>query len=173
MASVVLLRGVNVGGHRTFSPRALADQLHALDVVNVGAAGTFVVRAPIAQADLRAELLARLPFETEVMICRGSDILRLVASAPLAAEATSKDVVPFVSVLAARRTPAEGLPLSFPATGPWELRIVGQQGRFAYGVYRRDMRAVRNLSSLDKVFGCPVTTRNWNTMLSIARILEG
>ena len=34
--------GVNVGGHRTFRPTILARELSAYDVVNVGAAGTFV-----------------------------------------------------------------------------------------------------------------------------------
>lgn len=46
MALVVFLRGVNVGGHRTFRPRDLARKLRDYDVVNVGAAGTFVVRQP-------------------------------------------------------------------------------------------------------------------------------
>jgi uncharacterized protein (DUF1697 family) len=44
MALVVLLRGVNVGGHKTFRPKRLAERLRDLDVVNIGAAGTFVVR---------------------------------------------------------------------------------------------------------------------------------
>jgi len=46
MALVVFLRGVNVGGHRTFRPSLLANELSDFDVVNVGAAGTFVVRNP-------------------------------------------------------------------------------------------------------------------------------
>ena len=71
MALVVFLRGVNVGGHRTFRPSVLANDLSAFDVVNVGAAGTFVVRKPESTAKFRAALLAKLPFETEVMICDG------------------------------------------------------------------------------------------------------
>src|SRR5712692_9826919 len=35
LALVVLLRGVNVGGHRTFRPTTLAKQLKHLDVVNI------------------------------------------------------------------------------------------------------------------------------------------
>ena len=44
MALVVFLRGVNVGGHRTFRPAALVKDLAHLDAVNIGAAGTFVIR---------------------------------------------------------------------------------------------------------------------------------
>ena len=50
MPSAVFLRGVNVGGHRTFRPSILAKELSKLDIVNVGAAGTFVVRARISEA---------------------------------------------------------------------------------------------------------------------------
>ena len=44
MASVVFLRAANVGGHQTFHPKTLANDLAAFRVVNIGAAGTFVVR---------------------------------------------------------------------------------------------------------------------------------
>jgi uncharacterized protein (DUF1697 family) len=62
MAHVVFLRGVNVGGHRTFRPAVLAQRMKRFDVVNVGAAGTFVVRARVGPAELRSELCRRLPF---------------------------------------------------------------------------------------------------------------
>ena len=39
MALVVFMRAVNVIGHRTFRPPALAKELAAFDVVNLGAAG--------------------------------------------------------------------------------------------------------------------------------------
>lgn len=61
MALVVFLRGVNVGGHRTFRPSLLAKELSDLDLVNIGAAGTFVVRNRISQVTLRAEIAKRLP----------------------------------------------------------------------------------------------------------------
>jgi uncharacterized protein (DUF1697 family) len=68
VAHVVLLRGVNVGGQRTFRPSVLAKELEKFDVVNVGAAGTFVVRGPITPAQLRDEFRRRLPFNAEILI---------------------------------------------------------------------------------------------------------
>jgi uncharacterized protein (DUF1697 family) len=68
MAFVVFLRGINVGGHRTLRPTMLAQQLKHFDVVNIGAAGTFVVGAPTSETRLRAELSRRLPFETSIII---------------------------------------------------------------------------------------------------------
>jgi hypothetical protein len=63
MVLVVFLRGVNVGGHRTLRPSVLARELSEYDVVNVGAAGTFIVRKPESRAKFRAALLPKLPFE--------------------------------------------------------------------------------------------------------------
>src|SRR2546423_10243228 len=82
MALVVFLRGVNVGGHRTFRPSALARELSDFDVVNLGAAGTFVVRKPGSQAKLRAALRRKLPFETEIVICNARDLVRLETKHP-------------------------------------------------------------------------------------------
>ena len=52
MALVVFPRGVKVGGYRTFRPSVLADQLKHLEGVNIGAAGTMVIRKPITGAQL-------------------------------------------------------------------------------------------------------------------------
>ena len=82
MALVVFLRGVNVGGHRTFRPSVLARELRDYGVVNVGAAGTFIVRKPGPQAKFRAELLRRLPFEAQVALCDGRDLIRLETENP-------------------------------------------------------------------------------------------
>ena len=84
MALVVFLRGVNVGGHKTLRPSLVANQMSDFDVVNVGAAGTFVVRKRISQAKLRAELLRWLPFEVEVVIVKGDDVLDLASGNPFA-----------------------------------------------------------------------------------------
>ena len=172
MAHVVFLRGVNVGGHRTFRPAQLVKDLKHLGAVNIGAAGTFVIRGAVSQAKLRAELLRRLPFETEIMICPGRDIVGLLSHPCFAGHVERPDIVRFVSVL--RRTPASGpkLPLSRPESGQWLLQVVARDRRFIFGMYRRHMDAVRHLGSLDKIYGSPATTRNWNTISSIAKVLQ-
>ncbi len=172
MALVVFLRGVNVGGHRTFRPSLVANQLSDFDVVNVGAAGTFVVRNRISQAKLRAELLQRLPFETEVVICKGNDVLDLASGNPFAGQPAGPQIVRFVSILAKRGQPLPSTPLSLPSGGEWSLKILAVKDRFVLGLYRREMKAIRYLGQLDKIFGVPATTRNWNTMTAIVRVLQ-
>ena len=171
MALVVFLRGVNVGGHRTFRPAKLARELADLDIVNIGAAGTFVIRQPVTQARLRVELARRLPFDAEIMICNGRDILKLMSQSPFADHPVQPDVVRFVSVLSKRSGLAPSTPVSFPSSRNWLLKILAIENRFIFGVYRRQMKAIRYLGEIDRLFGVPATTRNWNTMTAIANVL--
>jgi uncharacterized protein (DUF1697 family) len=172
VALVVFLRGVNVGGHRTFRPTALTEQLKHLGAVNIGAAGTLVIREPVTRAQLRAELARRLPFETEIMICHGREIVRLISQDHFADQAVRPDIVRFVSVLSQRPRSSPTTPMSFPPSGTWLLRILARDNRFVFGVYRRHMKAISYLSTLDRLFGVPVTTRNWNTISAIAKVIR-
>jgi uncharacterized protein (DUF1697 family) len=173
MALVVFLRGVNVGGHRTFRPSILARELSAYDVVNVGAAGTFVVRKPGSRAKFRTALLSKLPFEAEIVLCEGRDLLRLELENPFATQPSSPDVVRFVSILSKAGGVRASLPVSFPAEGDWLVRVIASDGQFVFGMYRRHMKTIGYLGQIDKLYGVPATTRNWNTITAIMRILKG
>ena len=172
MALVVLLRGINVGGHRSFCPAMLAGALKHLDVVNIGAAGTFVIRKRAAVAQVRAEFARRLPFEAEIAICQGRDIVRLIENDPFAGQKLRRDIVRFVSVLSRTPRATPPMPMTLSADGVWLVRILGRQGRFVYGIYRRHMKTIGSLGTLDKHFGVPAITRNWNTICAIGRALS-
>jgi len=172
MASVVFLKGVNVGGHKTFRPSVLASRLAKLVVINVGPAGTFVVRKPISQAKLRLEFRRCLPFETEAMICSGNDIARLASAESFAGEPCGPDRVRFVSILAKPPRVLPALPLNLPPGEDWLVRIAAIRGRFAFGLYRRAMRTIALLGQLEKYLGGSITTRNWNTFSSLFEILR-
>jgi uncharacterized protein (DUF1697 family) len=173
LALVVLLRGVNVGGHRTFRPAALAGRLKHLDIVNIGAAGTFVVRQPVVRQQLRDEFARALPFEAEMMICEGRQVLGLLSRDFFAGHAPRPDLVRFVSVLSRTPRSAPSTPINLPTGGAWLLKILAREGRFVVGLYRRQMNAIGQLATLDRLFGAPATTRNWSTMEAIGEVLDG
>jgi uncharacterized protein (DUF1697 family) len=172
MAWVVFLKGVNVGGHRTFRPSVLASRLAKHGVVNIGAAGTFVVRKPVSQAKLRLELRRHLPFETEAMICSASDIIRLASVQCFGEETCGPQTVRFISVLSKRPRALPVLPLELPPGKDWLIRLVALHGRFAFGLYRRVGRTIRSFSQLEKRLGASLTTRNWNTFSSLFELLK-
>jgi len=172
MALVVFLRGVNVGGHRTFRPSILARQLSGYDVLNVGAAGTFVVRKPGSRAKFRTALLRKLPFEAEIVLCEGRDLMRLEMENPFGSQPSPPDVVRFVSILSKAGGVRASLPVTFPSDGKWLVRVIASEGQFVFGVYRRHMKTIGYLGQIDKLYGVPATTRNWNTIIAIIRMLK-
>jgi len=172
MALIVFLRGVNIGGHRRLRPSILAQELSQYDVVNVGAAGTFVVRKPGSRAKFRAALLRKLPFIAEVVLCDERDLIRLETDNPFGTEPSSPEIVRFVSILSKAEGVHPSLPVAFPPTRDWLVRVIASKGQFVFGTYRRQMKTITYLGQIDKLYGVPATTRNWNTMMTIVRILK-
>lgn len=167
MALVVLLRGINIGGHRRLRPTRLADELRHLDAVNIGATGTLVVRKHVSRARLRAEVARLLPFETAIVICEGREIVRLLSRAP----PDARGVVRFVSVLERLPRSTPKLPLQLPARGAWLVKVLARDGRFVIGLHRRRMQVLGQLAKLDRLFGVQGTRRSWRTLAAIAKVL--
>ena len=172
MQRVVFLRGVNVGKANRCQPALIARQLARFGLVNLGAVGTFVVRENVSESALRAEIAKQLPFKTEIMICDGRDILKLVASDPFANELGGLQITRFVNVLHKPFRKLPPLPLCLPSEDDWLLKVIAIQGRLVLGLYRREMKAIAYLAKLEKQLGGPATTRNWNTIEKVARVLS-
>src|SRR5438445_8133910 len=193
---VVFLRAVNVGGANRCQPAAIAKQLAKFGVVNIGAVGTFVVREDVSESTLRAAFARKLPFKCEIMICPAREIVKLTSKDPFSRQPSGPNITRFVSVLAKRlrggvlsdlhRTSAASpartikpqtsqlppLPLSLPSDDDWLLKIIAIQDRFVLGLYRREMKAISYLGKIEKRLGVPVTTRNWNTIEKVAKLLR-
>ncbi len=170
-ALVLFLRAVNVGGHQTFKPAQLARELAAFEAVNIGAAGTFVVRRPPSATALAAEVRRRLPFDTALMICSAREIA--AAAADLQGLATVEGARPMLSVLAGRPPAVPALPLHKPEGSGWELRIEHVGSRYAWTLYRPLGSRPLNVNAfVEKALGVAATTRNANTLAAIQTVLS-
>jgi uncharacterized protein (DUF1697 family) len=159
-------------------------------VVNIGAVGTFVVREDVSEPALRAAIARKLPFKCEIMICPAREIMKLASKDPFVRQPSGPNRVRFVSILA---KPLRGgsrsdlhqtsnikhqtsqlppLPLSLPSDDDWLLKIIAIQDRFILGLYHRQMKAISYLGKIEKQFGVPVTTRNWNTIEKVVKVLR-
>ena len=172
MSSVVFLRAVNVGGANRCQPARIAKQLANFGVVNIGAVGTFVVREDVSESVLRVAIAKKLPFKCEIMICAARDVIKLASKDPFARQPSGPDITRFVNVLSRRLREPPPLPLSLPSDGDWLLKIIAIKGRFVLGLYRRQMKAISYLGKIEKRLGVPTTTRNWNTIEKVAKILR-
>src|SRR5437899_4161546 len=178
MPSVVCRRAWNVGGTNRCQPALIAKELAKFGVVNIGAVGTFVVRENVSESVLRAAIAKKLPFKCEIMICPARDIIKLASKDPFSHEPpvrlgpSGPDITRFVNVLHKRLRTLPALPFSLPSDYDWLLKIIAIENRFVLGMYRRQMKAISYLGKIEKFLGVPVTTRNWNTIEKIVKILN-
>jgi uncharacterized protein (DUF1697 family) len=167
---VVFLRGVNVGGNKTFKPAELA---RALGAVNVGAAGTFVLHAGGAESAVRKSILEALEFDCEVVVCAGADVVALARRAEKEARPYGKDLKTMVTVLAAKPKSTPKLPVSAPDGKDWQVRLLEVNGPFVTSTWRRtERRFIYPNEVVEKLFGVPATTRGWSTIESLRKIVE-
>jgi uncharacterized protein (DUF1697 family) len=172
MAHVVLLRAANVGGHNVFRPARLASALAHLGVVNVGAAGTFVVRGDATPAAIRREILARLPFEPSIAVRPAGEVLALVRSEPFRGVAFSKDLRGWVAALGGRPRSRPAMPLLVPPGRQWRVRVDRVEGAFALGLYHRRPGGFTYPGLVvEDALGVPATTRWWETFERVADLL--
>jgi len=170
MASVVFFRAVNVGGHQSFQPSALAKELAEYKVVSIGAAGTLVVREDVEPEKLREEILRRLPFEPEMMICPAKNVLALVRGHWFDEASVEAGTARFVSVLQKAPDVKPPLPFEYPPGPKWEVWLLALTDRFVLSV-RRIGKTYSN-AVVEKHLRIPATTRTWNTLQSIRKVLE-
>lgn len=106
------------------------------------------------------------------MFCDAAELLRLVKRSPFGTTPAPPHVVRFVSILSTPGRLTTSIPFSLPAHGEWLVRVIAAQNRFVFGMYRRHMKTIGCLGQLDKQFGAPATTRNWNTIVAVVKILK-
>ncbi len=168
MASIVFMRGVNVGGHKAFRPSELAERLAALQVKSIGAAGTFVVGADAPEAEIRRQFAKQIPFETELMICSKKDLASLVALDPFSPKSLPRSDGQFVSVVSRRPKPASKLPIEIPAGAKWQVVILAIHRIFVVSLMRRvGTKLLYPNEVVERQLGTAATTRNWATILKI------
>jgi uncharacterized protein (DUF1697 family) len=172
VAHAVFLRAANVGGTKVFRPAQVASALKRLDVVNIGAAGTFVVRSGASATEVRKAFEAALPHTFVMAVRPGREVLALVARAPFKKLAFSKDHRAWVAVLTGKPTRPIALPHITPTEGEWLVRCDALDGAFALGQWRRHpTKFVIPANTIEKVIGVLVTVRWWETMEKVAKAL--
>jgi uncharacterized protein (DUF1697 family) len=172
MALVAFLRAVNVGKTNRCQPALIAKELATFDIVNIGAVGTFVVRENVSESTLRAAIAKKLPFKCEIMICPAKAIVDLARLDPFAGE-RDDNIDAHVTILTKRPARLPELPICAPSTDKWEIKIVRVVGTAVICLRRKlkDGRLYPN-AVVEKQFGVAATTRSWNTIDKVAKILK-
>ena len=150
----------------------IARQLARFDIINIGAVGTFVARKRVAESALRAAIAKQLPFKCDIMICPAREIIKLASKNPFSQQPSGPEITHFVSVAAKPLRLPFPLPLNLPSDDDWLMKIIAIQDRFVLGLYRRQMKAIGYLGKIEKQFGVATTTRSWNTIQKVVKVLN-
>src|SRR5262249_18296789 len=120
----------------------------------------------------RAAIAKKLPFKCEIMICPARDIIKLASKNAFSRQRAGPKITRFVNILTKRLPSPPSLPLCLPSDDDWLLKIIAIKDRFVLGLYRREMKAISYLGKIEKLLGVPATTRNWNTIEKVVKILQ-
>ncbi len=159
MAQAIFLRAANVGGNNVFRPKQFALDHPALELTNIGHAGTFVSRRD--DAGLLDELLAALPVVVPVARVPQAQVQALIARPPAIGTGTKAEVTIHLE-------PPTAHIGSDWSLGDGELRLVADHG-WCIVTERVPGGRLNPDKELHKVLGVPGTTRSWGVMEKVAK----
>lgn len=172
---IVLLRGINVGGHRKVAMadlRAVLSGLGYTDVATYIQSGNAVLTAEESDPDavgsaVREALRTELGFDVPVMVRTLDQLRAIVAANPLPVDQPSA----FKVLFCAEPVDTAVLTSIDPATHPRERIAVTPTEVFTH--HEQSVREAK----LPAVVGrhCPgeITARNWRTVLRLLEMAEG
>lgn len=162
-----LLRGVNVGGNSLAMTdlTRLVEGLGGRDVVTYLQSGNVVYGGPKRVArELEAALLAELGVRSPVLVRSGAELARVVADKPFAAAGKAVSVT-----FLAGPTDAELL-ATVDASAYGEDRFVANGAEIYLHTPGGYGRTKLNNTFWERKLATTATTRNWNTVLALARL---
>ena len=170
---VVLLRGINVGGHHKVPMKDLKNELEGMgfeNIVTLLNSGNIILEAKkFTSEKLEAGLTQSLGnifgFSIPVIAREANDMAEISNLNPFRDVAVTKDTRLYVSFLK-KETNVE---LTFPwKTGDGSYQILNIYKKIIFSVLDLSItKTTKGMDTLEQMFGKDITTRNWNTVKKI------
>lgn len=173
---IVLLRGINVGGHKMVAMaelRAFLIKLGCTDAQPLLQSGNVVVRgAPSSGAAferlLEAQAKKQLGLEADFFVRTGEEWASVIARNPFKQEAARDPARLVATVFRDALEPKAVKALQASIAG---REVVRADGKHAYIVYPDGMgRSRLTHAILERTLGTRGTARNWNTVLKLGAL---
>ena len=170
------LRAINVAGHAVVGMEDLKRAFESAGcrgVRTVIQSGNVLFTAPdrgleALKGRIRKDLAALLGEAPAIAWRTAEDLRRLAGTDPFDGIEAGPDIKLYVAFLAGPPGKAAAIPIIEPKDG---LEVIGLEGLDAFVVSRRVKGRFGFPNNLiEKAFGVESTTRNWNTVLKIARL---
>lgn len=176
---VALLRGINVGGHHKVPMAELRQLLEDMGFSEVNTllnSGNVVFESePAAEKFLEEKIATKLEqtfgFPVPVLIRPSDSMQEILSAEPFAGVEVTKDIRQYVTFLL--EPPEEEVKLDIPWTSEdGAFTIISTTDREIFGVLDLSRgRTTDAMSILGETYGNDMTTRNWNTILRIGKLL--
>lgn len=174
---VALLRGINVGGKKVIKMEALARVFASLGFKQVKTyiqSGNVIFASPETDAGvlttkIEKKLLKSFGFEVRVLLRTVDDLKSMLRRNPFKKIELNSEVVLFVTFF----TPSAGTKPKLPVKSLTEgLEVFATKDGAAFILARRKKNGMFDFPNnfIEKEFGSPATTRNWNTINKIVAV---
>ena len=175
---IALVRGINVGGHRTVAMSQLREMVAGLgfaDVRSILQSGNLIFRSDVRTSDsleamLEAEAKRRLKLEADFIVRSAKEWKKVVARNPFRKEAERDPGHLVVMFLKGAADSSDVKAVQAAITGPESVRADGMQ---VYIVYPEGIGRSRLTNAvIEKKLGRRGTARNWNTVVKLGAIAD-
>jgi uncharacterized protein (DUF1697 family) len=178
VASIALLRAVNVGGRNPVPMaglRAVFEHLGCADVRTYVQSGNVVFRHPGKAGDtlaarVEAAIAQELGTQTRVILRSPAELARALRASPWAAQAAAAPATVHIAFLAARPRDPHALDGDTATVAPDRFAVHGREAHLWYPNGAGRSKLTNAL--MERRLGVSLTSRNWNTvtkLLALAR----
>jgi uncharacterized protein (DUF1697 family) len=169
---VAFLRGINVGGHKKVSMSELKkvfERQGFQDVKTLLASGNVVFHGEEELTrNISGNLEKALGFATQTTVLPFEVIEAIVKSDPFKAVRVTPQIRLYVTFL--KEEPKTGLKIPY-ASDDESFRIIGLTDKAIFSVVDLEKTGTADaMNMLEKEFGKSITTRNYNTIVRIAKL---
>lgn len=172
---IAFLRGINVGGHHKITMQDLKKMFEDMgmsDVQTILASGNVLFKSKEiepkkVQMKVEESLKSNLGYPISVIIRTQEQIHDLVRSEPFSDIKTGADTRLYVSFLSTPPTTSVRINSDY-------FQVISISDTEVCSVLQLNphMGSTDGMNILEKHFGKDITTRNWNTILKIANLLQ-
>jgi uncharacterized protein (DUF1697 family) len=173
-ATIALLRGVNVGGHKKIPMAALKRAFEAMgfqDVRTALASGNVIFETsskdPRLDLAISRGLEKTFGFPVPVILRTVRELRAIVDSDPFRSVPSAPDVKPCVTFLPEKKPGRSRVRLPTPGPGFRVLRVTPGEV-FSVVKLSEDGRTPDLMAFLERAFGKGITTRTWPTVIKLA-----
>lgn len=169
--SVLLLRGINVGGRNALPMaelRAILEGLGAQDVATYIQSGNAVFRGEVSAEAIADGIERARGFRPRALVLSAEELVEVIAANPFAEEGAAEGKSVHAWFFEGEPTPLDGKVLALAAANE-RVEVIDKA---AYLHAPDGIGRSKLAEKLEKALGVPATARNWRTVMAIAKLVE-